>query len=239
MKKLERILLAGVLAALPLTHTMAADGDFSATVGLKVWNNNWSSWTGNIDLFGDPLIQNIESSTENALIPSFSMRYRDFMVGGSYMTKTDYDFGENFGEVERKEYDIIGGYYVLPTLAIIAGYKKVEQEFANGNFKYSGPIVGLSASAPLTGGFSLYGTAASSIGNFKGQFPSGRKEDSSYRLGEVGVAYAFDVGASLGVKALIATFGYRSQAIVTKNIFPGMKGRDTTEGFALGFAAAF
>ena len=239
MNKIRLGLIVAVAAAFPLTNASAAGSDVTVTVGLKAWNNNWSSWNPEYDhsVPQNPIVQNIEQSG-TSLIPSLSVRYQDFLLGGSYFAKHKYNFGSSFGDVPRLEYDLSAGYYVLPTLAIIAGYKRIEQTFANGTYRFSGPILGFSASAPLTGGFSLYGTAA--LGPMDLNEPNGAKRKSDYRLGEVGLAYAFDTGVA-GMKAVIGTFGYRSQAIITKlqTSHAGLKGRDTTEGLTIGVAAAF
>jgi hypothetical protein len=242
MNKIRQGVIVAAVAAFSLTNASAADSDFTVTVGLKAWNNNWSSWNPVFENTSPPnaIVQNFEQNA-TSLIPSLSVRYKDFLLGGSYFAKRSYSFGTqggNFGDVPRLEYDLSAGYYVLPTLAIIGGYKRVEQEFANGTYKFSGPIVGISASAPLTGGFSLYGTAA--LGPMDLKEPNGVKRDADYRLGEVGLAYAFDAGGA-GMKAVIGTIGYRSQAIITKlgGSRDGMKGRDTTEGLTIGIAAAF
>jgi len=240
MKRIYQGIMVATVAALPFANASAAD-DFTATVGLKAWNNSWSSWNAGKNDILEPIVQNIEQSG-TSLIPSLSVRYQNFLLGGSLFAKHSYNFGrvggDDFGDVPRREYDLSAGYYVLPTLAIIAGYKRIEQTFSNGTYKFSGPIIGFSASAPLTGGFSLYGTAA--LGPMDLKEPDGSKRDSNYRLGEVGLAYAFDAGGA-GMKSVIGTFGYRSQAIITKLKLSheGLKGRDTTEGFTVGIAAAF
>jgi hypothetical protein len=236
-KKICQGFIVAAAAAFSLTNASAAD-DTTVTVGLKVWGNNWSSWNPEYDHSTpqNPIVQNIEQNG-TVVIPSLSVRYKDFLVAGSYFAKHTYNFGTAFGDVPRQEYDVGVGYYVLPTLAIIGGYKQVEQTFANGTYKFTGPILGFSGSAPLTGGFSLYGTAA--FGPMDLKEPNGAKRSSDYRLGEVGVAYVFD--AVGGMKAVIGTIGYRSQAILTKleGTHAGLKGRDTTEGLTVGIAAAF
>lgn len=250
MNRILQGFVVAALAAFPMVNAVAADSDFSATIGLKAWVNNWSKW-GAVTLYGTGgdeftpayIARNWESENTTAWIPSASVRYKDFMAGGSYF-KQNYGFGSQFTwHGERKEYDLVGGYYVLPTLAIIGGYKKVDTKFVDPGypesvFVYSGPIVGFSASAPLTGGFSLYGTAAIGV-NFKRGTET--KHDADYRLGELGVAYSFDVGGAGGMKGLIGTLGYRSQVIVSKltGDWEGVKGRDTTEGMSIGIIAAF
>jgi hypothetical protein len=272
MNRLGKNLIAAAIAALPLSGAMAAN--VSATLGLKMWYHNWSSWeirdeVQSYNPIGTPgvirtrtVIKDVESSNTQGWIPSFSVRINDFMIGGSYFAKRSYDFVvaakpmlvdtvtgasatstlpqvARATEVKREEFDLIGGYYVLPTLAIIAGYKEVDQWWGGEKYKYSGPIIGASASAPLTGGFSLYGSAA--IGPLKLEHPGGAKTDADYRLGEVGLAYAFDMAGKAGIKSLIATFGYRSQAIISKlnGSASDLKGRDTTEGMTVGIVAAF
>lgn len=275
MKKgFRRSLIVAALAALPMGSALA-DGDVSGTIGVKAWHHSMSKWYPTYD-GTQPVIIEAESNSRVAGILSASVRYKDFMVGGSYFAKTNYSFSPFRDTIERKEYDLIAGYYVLPTLAVIAGYKEVDQDLNLGgipdrqSWKYKGPIVGFSASAPLTGGFSLYGTAALGWLKFK---PTGSlsdnlavafgnpalsgsivsNSDADYRLGEVGIAYAFAPGSVGGIKSLIATVGYRNQSIIAKQKgsvtaggvpvpgfdWNGLKGRDVTEGLTVGLVAAF
>jgi hypothetical protein len=270
MKKSVSFFVA-VIAALNAASALAAE-DFSATVALKAWNNSMSKYlpsTTGSDADLTPIIGAAESSKTTAWIPSVSLRYRDFMVGGSLFAKRSYDFGGD--KIDRKEHDLVAGYYVLPTLAIIAGYKEVKQNFdilGPQEWKYTGPIIGFSASAPLTRGFSLYGTAAVGSLKFKPKgsltdwgslFPGGLggyvlNANADYKLGEVGIAYAFEAGKTAGLNAIIATLGYRSQTILVKQkgfaaasnnpsnhflSWEGLTGRDSTEGITLSIIGAF
>lgn len=272
MKKSISLLVATMAASNTMT-ALAAD-EFSATVALKAWDTTASKYLPN--LIGSspnqsPIIIVGESSHTTAWIPSVSIRYKDFMVGGSHFAKQAYNFGGS-EDINRQEFDLVAGYYVLPTLAIIAGYKEIKQDFEISaraqEWKYSGPIIGFSASAPLTGGFSLYGSAAIGTLKFrpKGSFADVRQfnsllaggfvanSDADYKLGEVGIAYAFDPGKTAGLNALIATLGYRSQTLLVKqngrvaassnpSVFiyswEGLKGRDSTEGVTLSIIGAF
>lgn len=254
--------LAALTGLLACQGAFAAD-DVTVTAGLKMWNNKWSSWdvipparscstTGACGYS-----ENYTSGDNAAWIPSASVRYRDFLVAGSYFANHSYGFaganGNSFNG-DRKEMDIVAGYYVLPTVAVIGGYKEVKQSFSGTGFKYSGPIFGVNASAPLTGGFSLYGTAA--LGRLDANLPDGlvtigatssNNYNADYKLGEVGLAYAFDVRASMpGMKSLVATLGYRNQVIATNaqirdtpTTSRGTELRDTTEGLTLGLTAVF
>lgn len=258
---------AAVIAAVLAGQNSFAADDVTFTAGVKIWNNKWTSW----DVFsprqigtvnGTPIIipgasENYTSGDNAAWIPSLSLRYRDFLFAGSYFANHSYSIPGNPGSfnADRKEMDALVGYYVLPTVAVIGGYKEVKQTFGgNYNYKYSGPIFGVNASAPLTGGFSLYGTAA--LGRLDADLPAdmvarntttASNYNADYKLGEVGIAYAFDVRASMpGVKSLVATLGYRNQIIATNaqirytpTTSRGTELRDTTEGLTLGLTAVF
>jgi hypothetical protein len=137
------------------------------------------------------------------------------------------------------------------------GYKNVEQDFNNGKvFKYSGPIIGVVGSAPLTQGYSLYGNFG--YGAMTANLPNGftdnsgrGKLDADYYLSEVGVAYSFDVKSLFpSAKAMTATLGYRSQTLATQGFAVGLdvnnpskmrstELRDNTEGLALGVSITF
>lgn len=105
-------------------------------------------------------------------------------------------------------------------------------------------------------GFSLYGNVA--YGFMTAKLPSFARDqtgksrlDANYLLGEVGIAYSFDVQSLWpSAKALTATLGYRGQVLETKNYKLGLSTidpsavrstelRDTTEGFAIGLSASF
>jgi hypothetical protein len=203
--------------------------------------------------------ENFTSSPQAAFIPSLTMRYGDFLLTGSLFSKREYTFTGSGGagfSAKRDETDLHAGYYVLPTLAVTLGYKDVKQEFGNGSeYKFSGPIVGLAASAPLTQGFSLYGNFG--YGSMKADF--GKLTDNNgkssfnadYYLGEVGLAYSFDAKAIFpSAKALTATLGYRNQTLAAQNFAVGTNFyaptqsrstelRDNTEGLSLGLSVTF
>ena len=87
--------------------------DFSATVGVKVWVNEWSR-----DLFlsqrislSDSTIVTIddtgpdsqESDIEAVPIPQLSARYKWLFVTGSYYSKTEFDFEPTFGVISLSD----------------------------------------------------------------------------------------------------------------------------------------
>jgi len=257
--------IAIALSCVAVSPAFAAD-DLYVTVGAKVWSNKWTSW----DYYAPIALnavqslpgasENFSSSSQASFIPSLTMRYGDFMVTGSLFAKKDYGFTGSDGKTftaKRDETDLHGGYFVLPTLAVTLGYKDVKQDFGPGReFKYSGPIIGLAGSAPLTQGFSLYGNFG--YGSMKADFPKGFTDNNGknslnadYYLGEVGLAYSFDAKSIFpSAKALTATLGYRNQTISTQNFAVGVDAnnpsrsrstelRDNTEGLSLGLSVTF
>lgn len=258
--------LPAVVAMLALpAHAQNADAPL-VTLGLKVWQNQWTSWDTVPPLHDARLGVDIPGASENftsgsvaAMIPSVSVRYRDWLAAGSYFANKSYGFSGNGGafRADRREGDGLVGYFVLPTLALTAGYKSVQQDFGGGaKLKYTGPTLGVVASAPLTQGFSLYGNVG--YGFMKARLPArgadasgNTRFDASYVLGEVGIAYSFDVRQSMpSVRSLAATVGYRSQVLATQDYKIRISDapprptretdlRDTTEGLAFGVSMSF
>jgi hypothetical protein len=238
--------------------TTAASADTVVNVGLRTWANSWTSWDVYAPLqVGSTMIpgasENFTSGTELALIPTLSVRAGDFLVSGSHFARKGYSFDGSGGtfNARRAETDVLTGYYVLPTFAVTLGYKEVKQDFGAARFKYSGPTIGAVGSAPLTGGFSLYGNVG--YGPMKARLPladaaDAKRFDVNYLLGEVGLAYSFDMRDSMPVaKGLTLTLGYRNQVLATKDFRIATGGgqsratelRDTTEGLTLGLSASF
>jgi len=131
--------------------------DFSATLGVKVWVNEWSRDSfitqGALgSLGGDEIVpvsvtdtapDSEESDIEPVPIPQLSAKYKWLFVTGSYYSKTQFDFEPTLGTQtadagvirearfetsgERYEWDASGGIYVHPYVALLGGYKKVRQ----------------------------------------------------------------------------------------------------------------
>jgi hypothetical protein len=249
-----------VLLAIPLviaSPTLSAETVFN--VGLRTWFNAWTSWDvypplviGNATLPGAS--ENFTSGNRAALIPTFSVRHNDLLLSASRFARKSYSFDGNSGSfgARREETDALVGYYVLPTVAVTLGYKEVKQDFSGtAQFKYSGPTLGAVASAPLTGGFSLYGNFG--YGPLKARLPvadasGNRRFDANYLLGEVGLAYALDLRDRMpSARALTLTAGYRHQVLATQdyristgaNQSRATELRDTTEGLTVGLSVSF
>ncbi len=131
-------------------------------------------------------------------IPTITLRYKDFFINGNYYVPTDFEFSEeqtlNFSVSqlfspsasgilakkilrrdsinEREEWDVSLGWMIHPNVAIIAGYKRINQDVdfrdsiyqsfgltdpnilvqqfvQQATFEISGPTVGIAGSLPI------------------------------------------------------------------------------------------
>src|SRR5260370_39905210 len=153
---------AAVLSGLFQVRAVAAEGTgegFSVPVGTRGWVNEWSSWstptTG-----GQAAVVPIDSSTKVSLIPVVSLRFRDFYASFSTLLNTSYTLSgqaQNSIDASRKEFDANVGYYVLPGLGVSLGFKSLSQTFGGANYRWSGPTIGASVTAPIREGIAAYG----------------------------------------------------------------------------------
>ncbi len=240
MKK-PLVIVAALAALSPLASNAQAQstdstwmdmGDLHGTIGVRLWRTEWTSW------FSDD--RYIKADAETAVIPVVSLRYKQFLLSGSYMTKTDFTFDPTYIP-ERKEYDVNFGYFILPSLAATVGYKHMEYLPGDGyNWTTKGWTVGLSGSAPLAPWMSLYGNVAYGRPkiNDNGFAFSGQK--AKYLLTEFGLAFPLGQ-VSPSMNGFLATLGYRYQRVGAQpntNV-PGLSGRELfeyTQGTVLGFS---
>jgi hypothetical protein len=233
----------------------AGGNEWALTGGVKLWATSWESWIVVPTVFNKAsrdVVETINSSTELAAIPQASVRYGNWLASASGLISTGYTFKPSWGSsLAASRYEIDGnvGYYVLPGLALTAGYKQIDQKFG-GTYKWRGPTAGLSGTGGLGHGFSVYGAVG--VGFMKGDLPfadgAGRTRlNASYFLGEAGIAYSF---GNIGwlTRSLNVTLGYRSQTLTTKgydladtNTSPATISRqdvhDTTHGATLSVIA--
>lgn len=230
MKKL----LIAVVAALGATALAHAQSTPSVSVGLRAWQTQWDTFSYTLDQNGNSVVIQAPAEDKLVLLPVLSMRWHDVTGSISLYPSTDHDFisGERG---KRKEFDVNVGYFVTPGVALTLGYKKVEQGGSSGVYALSGPVAGVSGTAPLGRDFSLYGSFG--MGWMKSTGSSTVKFDADYRLSEFGAAYTVPTGTF--VKAVTFTLGYRTQVLTSKDALPGQDGRDLTEGFTLGALASF
>jgi hypothetical protein len=249
--------LFGLFQVPALAAEDASEG-FSLTVGTKVWVNEWSSWYNIPTNSGQLEVVPIDSSTKVSLIPVVNLRFRDFYASFSSLLNTSYTLsGQALNSIDssRKEFDANLGYYVLPGLGVSVGYKSLSQGIGGASYRWSGPTIGATLTAPIQGGFAGYG--ALGIGFFKMNLPGADLNaavnsslNANYAIGEIGVAYGAGGIPTIAVTSTAFTLGYRFQSVSTKDyrVRAGATGtnvngstdlRDVTQGPALGFLLRF
>jgi len=223
-------------------------GDGKLSLGLKAWSSNWRQ-EGSVIVYPNNVTNpkgyvsngNAEGSALT-LTPTLQYRYKDVAVSFSTLLKKDFDMprtfvssdnasGTEFNSFGRKEYDLNFSYFLKPNISASIGYKNLTLN--SGAYTVRGPIVGLSASAPLMEGLSLYATVGLGALNVK----QDDRFDVKYTLTEVGVAYSLHEWLSHSA----VTLSYREQKV--KATDQGVWGRDryqdTTRGVAVGFSKSF
>jgi hypothetical protein len=217
-------------------NAFAQDPGVSVSVGVRAWFSEWTTF-GYFTDGGTPAqnlaLTQVTANSEIALMPVIGARYGKFSGTLSAFTSTDYSFDDG-AHGERDELDVNVGYSLMPGLAVTVGYKEIDQGDGPDHYRPSGPVVGLSASAPLRGAWSMYGNLG--VGWLK--TPSGDEIsfDADYRLAELGLAYNLNANMP---KHWTFTAGYRIQVLTSKDAFETQDARDTTQGFTLGVHATF
>jgi len=236
---MKKHLAAATIAALSPLAAAAQDfnwSDMHATVGARLWRVEWTSWFGAV---GSPPIY-LTADLETAVIPVASIRWKDFLLSGSYMLAKDFQFPiSNYPLTERKEYDVNLGYFVLPGLALSLGYKNVKYDTNDGTYRWDmkGATVGASGSAPMSPFLSLYGTFAYGRPKLKDNavFNDVR---AKYLLTELGLAWPLGHW-SPSMNGMVITTGYRYQRIGAHSNVTGITGtelNETAQGYLLGFS---
>jgi hypothetical protein len=231
------ILAAGTTCAC-LGAAQAQDAGLSASIGLRAWATQWTTFSY-IDLVGDKDADALVQSSAGGklvLIPVLGVRWGDFTGSLSVMPATSFSFPASRGT--RQEWDLNLGYTLMPGLTATLGYKRVSQRDGRYRYEPRGPMLGLNANAQINGPLSMYGI----FGLGKLKTPPKRTDwdvdfEADYRLAELGLAYALDVGRPSPRVAL--TGGWRIQTMGSREAFGNQDGRDTTQGLTLGAVATF
>jgi len=233
-----RIAFAATLLVCGTAHAQSDDLSFS--VGLKAWSTTWSGFTYVGPKFDEKLTP-LQAGNKLVWIPSASVGWGTLRGSISAYAPADHRF-EDSKINRRQETDFNLAWLVTPGLALSAGYKRVSQI---GEYRYrpAGPVLGASASAPLTGTLALYGNLG--LGRLKtpGKSADGKEVvfDADYQLAEVGLSWALPIDRF--VSAMNLTAGYRMQVLVSKNAGKdsqeGRDARDLTQGFAVGLTMRF
>lgn len=225
--------MVAVAVLVGINSAQADDGkDFSATIGLKVWNGWWQSSTVTVPA---TTATEINANGTLSLIPSLTVKYKDYFMSGSYFNATNYNFSPTIS-AKRTETDINVGWYFVPQVAATLGYKQVLQDYTTvgvagtSRSKYTTPTIGVSGSAKIgeSGAF-MYGNGVHGLSP-KGTVPGVTVSKTSYASSELGFGWAFS-------KSLTATLGYKYQYISA--YYDGVKGSDLTHGFIGGVNYTF
>ncbi len=230
MKKMLVLALALGAAGLAQAQSPAP----SVSVGLRAWHTQWDTFSYTTDLNGDPVVIQAPAKDKLVMLPVLSVRWRDFTGSLSLYPSTDYEF-VNGDRGSRKEFDVNLGYFITPGVALTIGHKKIEQRGGSDVYELTGPVLGISGTAPLGHDFSLYGSFG--MGKMKSTGSSTVKFDAEYRLSELGAAYTVPTGTF--VKAVTFTLGYRTQVLTSKEATANQDGRDLTQGFTFGVLGSF
>lgn len=212
----------------------AQSSDVKVSIGLKAWNNTWETSYGIFN--GGDLGAGEYAYTagqQAALIPTLGIRYKDYLLSASYLPNKSYSFPTK--DVDREEYDVNFGYFLLPGVAVSLGYKEVKQTFhlkPDQSYTYKTPTVGIQASSKLGDGpFFMYGSCALSIGDsLKYENQTGTTLNGWYSAAEFGLGYVLSNNVTV-------TVGTKHQVLDIDN--KGARMRDVTSGLVAGVAYTF
>lgn len=219
------------------TAAQAQDAGLGISAGLKAWSTHWTTWGYGSDSDGNPAITQSPTNKKTLTIPVLGLRWRDFIASIGGFGSTTFTYPDT-STITRKELDVNVGYYLSPGAAVTLGYKRTGQRAGQNNYELGGPTLGLTATSPLAGGFSVYGLLG--LGRLKETGSSNVLFDADYQLSEVGVSYLLPIGGWL--RALSFTAGYRMQVINSRDALspgPRQDARDLTQGFTFGVIGAF
>ncbi|MBI3897480.1 MAG: hypothetical protein HY308_04185 [Gammaproteobacteria bacterium] len=260
MKFVRSISACVALLVLPLVShaeqkTELPASPWTVTVGTKAWLSTWTSWEiTRVQAGGSSLqaLTPLSSDSEVAFTPFVNLRHERLFATASFMTDTDYTLESSLSSRSgtRSERDLNVGYDILPGLSLTAGYKQLTQD-VGGEYKWRGPTLAASVSAPLQSGLSAYGTYG--IGWLKATLPtedaSGSTSlDADYTVSEFGLAYSFDRERT-GFATLTLTMGYRAQTVITRDyalssqpggaVYANDDARDFTQGLTFSVIGTF
>lgn len=248
------------------TATAASLEDFNLIIGARGWASTWTTWHVDTVFYNLGPTQTgtaITSDTQMVYTPQVTLAFRSkLLLTMSYLAPETYSFKDPITQQSilgrRKEFDASLGYAVLSGLVVNAGYKQIQQDYGSGTFKWTGPTIGVSGSAPLPYNWALYGTYT--FGLFKLKVPGGTSGspdaagdtsfDANYSVGELGLAY--NIGAGRVLKSIRLSIGYRAQLLSTRgyalqvsdiatggSIFVYPSERDFTQGPTVGVSTTF
>jgi hypothetical protein len=205
--KMPALILAAIAAFVPLASDAQErflPDDIRATLGVRMWRTDWSTWYDEYEYR--------HAKDESPVVVVGSVRWKDFLVSGSYMVRQEFEFPLTTVPVKRNEYDVNLGYFIYPGLVATVGYKNIKYENAAYNWETKGFTVGLSANAPIAPMVSIYGNIAYGRPKIYDRNTFFNDTRSKYLLTEVGLA--FPLGQlDNSLSSFVVTAGYRYQRV--------------------------
>lgn len=246
-----------------LAHAQQQTGnssDWQWSAGIKAWSNQWDSWNINRVQIGANAVQIVEPVSSDqtvAFVPVVSARRGDWSLSASAMSRASYSLRSALSHLEgsRHEADVHVGWSVMQGVSLTGGVKQLTQD-AGGHYVWRGPVLGASATAPLSARWALYGNLG--LGRMKLALPTPdadgqRKLNASYAVSEVGAAYTLGPDWRLRQGDVTLAIAYRSQTVRTKSYALSSQPvgggaivthardelRDSTQGLTLSLLATF
>lgn len=248
---------------------------FHLVVSQRLWTANWDQAVNDLRLTGDvgprglPVaragyLKNV--SSKSLPISALGLRHGRWSFSVSHFGDQDFDGNGIYADadVRRRETDLALGYQLLPGLSL-ALIRKTGKTSSNQTRETTGllgtdlpadgeaTLLGLSASAPLTDHWSLYGNAAWGPGRFTDPTGLFQPVKSRYAVSEFGLAFRHGLERRrLGLSAVTFQAGYRVQAIAYRGFldsdFEGLpldvevtrtKARSVTDGAVFSMSLVF
>ena len=234
--KMHLIVAAAVAVLSPLAaHAQSSDSgmfdfkDVHGTIGVRLWRSDWSTW---YDVY-----EYRHADMASTVVPVASVRYKDFLLSGSYVLRKEFEFPgtTNPIPVKRKEYDVNLGYFIYPGLAATVGWKNITYDNRGYHWVTKGLTVGLSGSAPIAPVVSLYGNLAYGRPKINDRGVYFNDTHAKYLLTEVGLA--FPLGQlSNSMSGVVVTAGYRYQRVGAVPKFTSVEVFEYAQGPVIGIS---
>jgi hypothetical protein len=248
------------------------------SLGLKLWNASWLSYLPASYLAAGPngqivaadVINSVEGGRRTSALPQLAVRYGKLFASASYGRFTS-DFAVLNSPVAtpagtqvtsrtdhfvRRESDLTLGYFVLPEVAVTAGYKyAIESRDVRSpasapsqpllENRARGALLGLVGNFQVTGALSAYVQAGYGPARIRTRTVDngGYQIDAhgSYLISEIGLSYPLVIN-QYGMRAAAAAIGYRSQTVKTESTgviyHENRRLRDVRDGLVLSLNVA-
>jgi hypothetical protein len=268
-------LALGLLAS-PASQAQEAPPATQFSVGVKIWSASWMSYlpatyvgvgANNQPLVAD-VVNSVEGSRRTSALPLLAVRYGNYLASASYgRFSSDFSIlnspvataggtvvSSRSDHFVRNESDLTLGYFVLPGVALTAGYKYATEsrDTRLGTATQAAPLlesrvrsllVGVVGSFPVHDALSAYvqaGYGPARVHTRTADNSIAIDVNGRYLIGEIGLSYPFLIDKA-GLRAATAAIGYRTQTMKTDSIGliyrESRRLRDVRDGLVLSLTA--